>query len=165
MDNQEKYKNKFRIPSARLNGYDYSQSAAYFITICTKNRENFFGEIQNQKMAYTEIGEIAKKYWSEIPNHFPFVILGEYVIMPDHMHGILIFDKTDEKSTRKRQEFGPQSQNLAAVIRGYKSGVTQYIQQNPNNVETQYLASHESYGFTHTNHPKPIIRINPIGRY
>lgn len=81
-----KYKIKKQF---RYQGYDYSQNGFYFITICTKNREMFFGNIKNGKIKLSDIGLIANKFWLEIPNHFPFVILDEYVIMPDHIHGII----------------------------------------------------------------------------
>ncbi|MBK7158885.1 MAG: hypothetical protein IPH77_10055 [Ignavibacteria bacterium] len=74
--NSAKFKNKYRIPSARLQSWDYGKNGSYFITICTKNREHFFGEIFNEKMHFNEIGKIADKYWKEIPIHFPFIELG-----------------------------------------------------------------------------------------
>jgi putative transposase len=58
----------------------------YFVTICTKNREHFFGEIVNWKMILSEIWLIVQKYWLEIPNHFPFVLLNEFVVIQNHMH-------------------------------------------------------------------------------
>jgi REP element-mobilizing transposase RayT len=113
-------------------------------------------------MNLSEIGELAEKYWKEIPDHFPFVQLGAYVVMPDHVHGIVIIDKmgvggngdlietqnfnlpgdretqnfdlpgdretqnfASLRNTPQKNKFGPQSQNLASVIRGYKIGVTQ----------------------------------------
>lgn len=74
----DKYQNKYRIPSARLQSWDYGSNAAYFITICTQNREHYFGEIANHEMQLNEIGKLANQFWIEIPNHFPFVELGEY---------------------------------------------------------------------------------------
>lgn len=92
---QNKFKNKYRIPSARLQSWDYSNNGAYFITICTQNRNHFFGKIINQEMQLSEIGKLAQRYWLEIPEHFPFVALGNFVVMPNHFHGILIIDKTN----------------------------------------------------------------------
>lgn len=91
----DKFQNKYRIPSARLQGYDYGQNGAYFITICTQNRIHFFGKIINGIMQLNELGKIAYNFWAEIPDHFPFVELGAFVIMPNHMHGILIINKSD----------------------------------------------------------------------
>lgn len=72
--------------------YDYSQNGYYFITICTKNRIHWFGELQNNKMNLNKFGEYTKQCWENIPNHFPNINIDEYVIMPDHVHGILIID-------------------------------------------------------------------------
>jgi len=88
----EKFQNKYRIASARLQTWDYGWNAAYFVTICTKNKEYFFGNITDGKMHLSETGNIAQQFWMEIPNHFPFARLGEFIIMPDHMHGIIIID-------------------------------------------------------------------------
>jgi len=92
----DKFQDKYRIPSARLQNWDYGSNAIYFVTICTQERELYFGEISEEKIVLSEIGEIAHRFWNEIPNHFPFVELGEYVVMPNHVHGILIFNKLVE---------------------------------------------------------------------
>lgn len=91
----EKFKNKYRIPSARLQTWDYGSNGMYFITICTHNREHFFGKIVDGQMQLNESGKLAEKYWLEIPKHFSFIELGEFVIMPNHIHGILIINKPD----------------------------------------------------------------------
>jgi len=85
----EKFREKYRVPSSRLKNYNYGQNGAYFVTITTAGRENFFGEIQNGKMILSEMGKMAEKYWYEIPRHFPFVRLDAFVVMPNHIHGIL----------------------------------------------------------------------------
>ncbi len=91
-----KFQNKYRIPSARLQGYDYGKNGAYFITICTQNRVHYFGEIENGKMILNELGKLAEQFWVEIPNQFPFLELGNFVVMPNHIHGVLIIDKTND---------------------------------------------------------------------
>ncbi|MBU1132275.1 hypothetical protein KKC32_03470 [Patescibacteria group bacterium] len=73
----------------RLQNYDYSQNGLYFVTICTKNKEELFGNVKNEKMILNEYGRIAKKCWREIPRHFPAVELDEFVVMPNHVHGII----------------------------------------------------------------------------
>ena len=75
--------------SIRLNGYDYSQEGLYFITICCYNKESIFGTIENQIMVLHDLGNIVKQCWYEIPNHFENVILHDFVIMPNHIHGIV----------------------------------------------------------------------------
>ena len=90
----ELYKNKYRIESTRLKNWDYASPGAYFVTICTKNREPYFGKIVNGKMELSEMGQIAEKYWREIPVHFSNVHLDEFVVMPDHFHGIIVIVET-----------------------------------------------------------------------
>ena len=78
--------------SIRLNGYDYSTKGSYFVTICTLNRKCLFGNIESGEMRLNQIGEIVKTFWEEIPRHFPHVKPGDYVIMPNHIHGILVIE-------------------------------------------------------------------------
>ena len=139
----DKFNNKYRIPSARLQSWNYGSNGSYFITICTKNREHFFGEIANGEMQLNELGQLAEKYWMEIPNHFPFVELGNFVVMPNHTHGILIIDKMDTinvelqcnvsttndttNATNKNEQMAkisPQSGTISTIIRSYKSVVS-----------------------------------------
>lgn len=75
--------------SIRLKGYDYSQEGAYYVTIVTWQREFLFGEIVNQEMMLSPYGEIVQKWWEEIPVHFLNVETGAFVIMPNHIHGII----------------------------------------------------------------------------
>ena len=77
----------------------------------------------------TEIGKIADQYWQDIPLHFPFVILEEYIIMPNHVHGLLTFEKNFYPGGGENL-FAPQSKNLASVIRGYKAAVKKYATLN-----------------------------------
>ncbi|MDZ4711502.1 MAG: transposase [bacterium] len=85
----EKFRNKYRIPSARLKSWDYGWNGSYFVTICTKYRQHLFGKIFDHEMYFNSKGKIALDCWCEIPDHFDFVNLGEYVIMPNHVHGII----------------------------------------------------------------------------
>lgn len=94
--NPDLYKNKYRIESSRLNHWDYGSNSPYFITICTRNRENLFGEIWDGEMHLSEMGQEPAKYWQKIPEHFPFVILDEFIVMPNHIHGIIIIDKFED---------------------------------------------------------------------
>ena len=119
----EKYQNKYRIPSARLPDWDYGSNAYYFVTICTGNRKHYFGKIHDHKMQLSPIGEIANTCWLEIPEHFPFIILHNNVVMPNHVHGIIQISKNDDV-IGSVNKFGPQSKNLASIIRGFKIGVT-----------------------------------------
>ena len=91
----EKFQNKYRIPSARLQYWDYGWNAAYFITICTKDRACVFGEIKNGSMNLSGIGIIADVLWYEIKNHAKDIELGEFIVMPNHIHGIIILNGND----------------------------------------------------------------------
>jgi REP element-mobilizing transposase RayT len=130
----------------RWKAWDYSSAGAYFVTICTQNWECSFGEIRHNLdfmdiglnadssipyphlhsyMRPTTIAEIAWRFWKEIPSHYPFVVLDAFVIMPNHIHGILFFDKEPNEDWNPYQ-FGPQRNNLADVIRAYKGSVKRW---------------------------------------
>ncbi len=163
----------------RLKNYDYGSDGWYFITICTVKRKHFFGELTRgegaqdleegaQNLAHPHLhpstmGEIAHLYWTEIPNHFPFVILDEFVIMPDHMHGLFYFDKPDYPYRIPRpNQFGPQSKNLASVIRGYKAAVKKYATMN--NIPFAWQSRYHDYVIRTENRLQIIrryIRHNP----
>ena len=133
----DKFQNKYRIPSARAAWHDYN-GGTYFVTICTHGREHYFGEIAidnngEPKMNLSEIGNIADECWRSIPQHFPHVQVPLWVIMPNHIHGILIINppvETQNFASLQSNKFGPQSKNLASVIRGFKIGVTKYAREN-----------------------------------
>lgn len=78
--------------SIRLKGYDYSQDGAYFLTICADNHACMFGDVMDGEMQLNDGGEFVKKCWDEIPEYYPFVRLDEYVVMPNHVHGVLFID-------------------------------------------------------------------------
>ena len=85
----EKFRNKYKIKSARLTGYDYSQNGMYFVTICTKDREEFFGEIKNNSVVLNNIGKIVQEELLNTPIIRSNVILDDWVIMPNHLHFII----------------------------------------------------------------------------
>ena len=127
------YKNKYRIDSARLSFWNYSQSGYYYITICTKDRIFYFGEIIDDKMRLNEIGYIAKRFWRTIPRYYKYMKLDSFIVMPNHIHGILKIVKSVEThncASLQRQscknKFGPQSKNISAAVRAFKSSVKKY---------------------------------------
>lgn len=73
----------------RLKGYDDSQPGEYFVTICAKGREHLFGEVVNGELDANAIGETLKDRWNKIPAHFPNVEIDAFVVMPNHVHGII----------------------------------------------------------------------------
>jgi len=89
--------------SFRLKGYDYSQTGAYFVTICTQDRECFFGDVIDNRMILNQNGVIARKCWFELLKIFNNIRLPDIVIMPNHIHGIIIIQyqvKTHQSSCR-----------------------------------------------------------------
>ncbi|HBL77577.1 MAG: transposase [Bacteroidetes bacterium GWF2_42_66] len=88
----DKFQNKYRIQSTRLQNWNYGWGGAYFITVCTEGRECYFGNVINGKMQLSETGIIADILWHEIKNHATNIELGAFVVMPNHVHGILILD-------------------------------------------------------------------------
>ena len=100
--------------SIRLKGYDYSQAGMYFVTICVKRRgEKFFaftfGEIVDGEMVLNDAGKMIEKCWLEIVQHYPIAILHEYIVMPNHVHGIieLTNDGNDTKPSVGAKNFSP----------------------------------------------------------
>lgn len=84
-----------RRNSNRLEGYDYSQAGCYFVTVCVQNREELFGEIIDGEMVLNDAGKMAARWWDETENKFPHVELDEYVVMPNHFHGIIVIVGAD----------------------------------------------------------------------
>jgi REP element-mobilizing transposase RayT len=143
-----------RRRSIRLKGWDYGSLGYYFVTICTQNREPLFGDITNGNMALNEIGHIVEKCWQDIPAHFPHADLDEFIVMPNHFHGILLmkgsvgaYKHTPQRSEQSVQRGaniysplrmdrsdGPTlkspSKNVGSVIRGFKIGVSQWVHKN-----------------------------------
>ena len=89
--------NQKRKPN-RLQNYDYSQAGYYFVTICTQNRVNYFGKIERQLMHLNEIGEIVKNQWVWLSTQYDYVELDTYIVMPNHLHGILIIRPCRDRS-------------------------------------------------------------------
>jgi REP element-mobilizing transposase RayT len=145
----DKYNNKYRISSARLKNWDYAQNGAYYITICTKDREHYFGKIKNGEMILSDIGKLAHQFWAEIPFHFPNTYLDTFVIMPDHMHGIIVIDNPNRDMDDRGGERGgvktlqcnvsirkhdmsrisPKPGSISTIIRSYKSVTTKHARK------------------------------------
>ncbi|MDM9381338.1 hypothetical protein QUB80_11555 [Chlorogloeopsis sp. ULAP01] len=89
--------------SIRLQGYNYSQAGAYFITICTSQRECLFGEIVDEQMKLNNLGKVAQWYWRILPKYHPRLLLDDFVFMPNHLHGILIL--TDDSEHEEGEDF------------------------------------------------------------
>ncbi len=118
--------------SIRLKEYDYSVPGEYFITICTKDRVHLFGNIDNDRMHESQLGKIVRDCWVEIPKHFPNVELDEFVVMPNHVHGIIGINPVGvqyiEPLPNRYQHIIPGS--VGSIIRSFKSAVTRWCTKN-----------------------------------
>ena len=117
--------------SIRLKKYDYSVSGAYFVTICTKDKKCLFGEVVNGETILSKEGQIVREEWLETANVRPYVSLDQSVVMPNHFHGVLWIERDGGGTARCAptvQQFGKAvSKSLPAIIRGFKSAVTNRI--------------------------------------
>ncbi len=115
--------------SIRLKGQDYAEPGGYFVTVCTHERACLFGHVVNGEMHLNEAGEIALRCWEEIPDHFPSVELDASIVMPNHVHGIII---VPGRGTACRapttEQFGkPAVGSIPTIVRSYKSSATRHI--------------------------------------
>ncbi len=117
------FRNRFRIPSTRLRGWDYRWPGVYAVTICVKGRVCCLGEVVEADVALSPIGVIVAEEWLAIPRTHPQVALDEWIIMPDHVHGILTF-QGDE---RPAPEDGLAPGSLGAVVGQFKQRTTKRI--------------------------------------
>lgn len=120
---------QYHRQSIRIARFNYSQPGYYFVTICTKNREEYFGSVETAKTILSEIGEVAERCLKEISNHFQNVELDEYTIMPNHVHGIIIIrdsSRVGNAELRSLQE-DRTKMVLPKVVHGYKSSVTRTL--------------------------------------
>jgi REP element-mobilizing transposase RayT len=86
-----------RRRSLRLPGYDYSQAGAYFITSCTQNRVTLFGEVIDGNVRLNEMGTIVQQTWEDLPTHYHDIDLDAFIVMPNHVHGIIILADQSER--------------------------------------------------------------------
>ena len=138
--------------SIRLKGYNYAQEGLYFITICCFENKHLFGKIMDGVMVLNEAGRVAERCWEEIPEHFKDVVLHDFVIMPNHVHGILEIvgakkgnDGDGDGALTGAKNFSPvrddgmkngnsplpqsPSRTIGSVVRGFKIGVTKWMRQ------------------------------------
>lgn len=142
----QKYRNIYRIPSARLSSWNYGWQKSYFVTICTGHHKNYLGSISNKSISLSAIGEIVNEEWlkSKCLREDMNIEIGKYVIMPNHFHGIITIGKNKynnyngqccrdamprvsdvtKNNIAYKNKFSPQSKNMASIIRGFKSAVT-----------------------------------------
>jgi len=127
-----------RIAPTTTSNAAVPQPGAYFVTVCTRERECLFGHVVNHEMRSNDAGEVARRCWEDIPDHFPLVELDAFVIMPNHVHGIILITEscTGEKSFAPTfaptTTTAPQSpsRTIGSIVRGFKIGVTKWFRAN-----------------------------------
>lgn len=132
-----KFQNKYRIESTRLKNWDYSNPAWYYVTINTKNHISFFGKIENGKMILNYLGKIAEEEWLKTQEIRSNVDLDYYVVMPNHIHGIIILNNENRGDVaryvstngNKFSKISPKENSLSSIIRSFKSAVTKHIHE------------------------------------
>ncbi|PIZ73981.1 transposase [Candidatus Peregrinibacteria bacterium CG_4_10_14_0_2_um_filter_43_11] len=134
--------NKYRIQSTRLPEWDYGSDGYYFVTICTKGMVEWFGEIRKGIMGLNELGCAVHKQWGITGKIRKNVELDTFVVMPNHVHGIIVIHAPVEthcnvslrnasaEQQQKYNQFGPQRNNLASIVRGFKSSVKLWCNQS-----------------------------------
>ena len=162
--------------SIRLKEYDYTIPNWYFITICTRNKINWFGKIINSKMVLSEIGMKVKEFWEQIPMHFNYCELDSYVVMPNHFHGNLIVNDHKIIETGRGvqlnaptkdiyfSKLSPQKGSLGIIVRTFKGAVKRYCNQiglNNFNWQRNYY-EHIIRNETDLYNIRKYIELNPL---
>lgn len=134
----------YRRQSFRLKGYDYRREGMYYVTICTKDRQHYFGQIQNGQSVLSDMGQIVVDNWIKIPQFSPHIVLDEFVVMPNHIHGVLAIvhavvpslpvpslqcnDATDNNTKNQfMASISPKSGSISRVLNSYKGARTKEI--------------------------------------
>lgn len=121
--------NFYHRRSIRLKNYDYSKEGAYFLTICTKNKQCLFGDIKQDQMRLNYLGVIVFQCWQAIPEHFPHVALDTFVIMPNHLHGILWIIESPHQEDQYCEYRKAIKGSIPSIVRAFKAVVTKEINQ------------------------------------
>lgn len=131
----------------RLKTHDYAQAGYYFVTICVRNHQCLFGEVENEKVNLSQIGIVAQRFWRKIPKVFPNVTLDAFVVMPNHVHGIIAMyrkcrnvavQRSYEGNHKRMSQISPKPQSLSTIIRSYKSICTKTINEMQNEIYFQW---------------------------
>jgi len=128
------FRDKYRVESSRMPHWDYSWPGWYFVTICTQDRKPHFGRITDGSMNLSAMGVHAAACWQEIPTHHPRVEIDEFIVMPNHVHGIIVITGSERlpelrkrgeiRRVQKLSQVHPKGSSLASVVGAFKSVVT-----------------------------------------
>ena len=130
------YKKKYRVETIRKWDWDYSAPGWYFITICTQDRKPYFGRVKNGTVELSSLGIFAESCWKQIPAHHRDVAVDEFIVMPNHIHGIIVITGTEpepELISREKQPLAaPSAGTLGTIVRSYKAAVSKFCRErNP----------------------------------
>jgi putative transposase len=128
------FRDKYRIETTRRRDWNYAAPGWYFVTICTENKRCYYGRIMDGVMKPSILGEYAEACWRGIPSHHKNVTIDEFIVMPNHVHGIIVIDGAEwmpslgRKGERRRPQplptVSPRTSSLGAIVRSYKSAVS-----------------------------------------
>lgn len=124
-----KYRKQYRLPY-----YSYAGTGLYFVTICTHNRKHLFGDVDDGVMKLSSIGKIAGSCWENIPSSSPYANIDSFVVMPNHVHGIIALDNPDGKHEIDKKKFKPELRSLSIVVRNYKAAVSIRVKEKYPNI-------------------------------
>jgi len=129
----------------RLPHYNYASSGYYFITIVSKHRAHYFGEIVEGKMVLSPIGATVQKCWMMIPSITLYAKVDAFVVMPDHVHGIILLENEPEilSNLESVSKFQPQIRSLSIVVRSFKAAVTRAARQLSPGIEVWQSRFHD----------------------
>ena len=146
----------------RLPGYDYSQAGYYFVTICTHNKIHLFGEITSGNMILNQLGEIVVATWTNLPKHFIGISIDDFIVMPNHLHGIIIIE--DVKTPLKQTPI--KNPSLVVIVGSFKTWSARKINALTNRtgkpVWQRSFYDHVIRNETGLNHIREYIINNPI---
>ncbi len=139
------HKSKRRKNSLRLQGWDYSRPGAYFVTVNVKGRVCFFGKVKDEQVVLSDVGKMADSELFKLPEHFPYLYIDEYIVMPNHIHAILFIMQnvlsirrdvhmnvptSDPNKSEYHQKISPKNGSVSVVIRTYKAAVKTWCNIN-----------------------------------
>ena len=116
--------------SVRLANIDYTSTGAYFVTICVQEKRTVFGIVSGDSVILSSMGKKVEEFWLSIPDHFPNVSLDEYVIMPNHIHGIILMRNESSSEQQEKAFQKVPVGSLSSIIRSFKAAVTRSLKQN-----------------------------------
>jgi putative transposase len=130
--------------SIRLPGYDYAQNGVYFVTIVTQGRKPLFGDVVDGEMVLNEVGRMVEKVWLEIPGHFCGIAVATFIIMPNHVHGIIVIERGDRtsqvgathESPLRQNVNGPEPGSIGSIVGLFKATVSKryHVMTNTENI-------------------------------